>query len=96
MEAGILLRCVNLPELVVAGEICEDVWVMDPPSISHARAGATVIVNCSASSETAGKHVYREIPHCRTVGQTWCCGLYSAPMQERENPPRTWYSAAMI
>ena len=32
---------------------------MDPPSISHARAGATVIVNCSASSETAGKHVYR-------------------------------------
>ena len=57
--SGILLRCVNLPELVVAGEICEDVWVMDPPSISHARAGATVIVNCSASSETAGKHVYR-------------------------------------
>ena len=57
--SGILLRCVNLPELVVAGEICEDVWVMDPPSISHARAGATVIVNCSASSETAGKHTYR-------------------------------------
>ena len=57
--SGILLRCVNLPELVVAGEICEDVWVMDPPSISHARAGATVIVNCSASSETAGKHAYR-------------------------------------
>ena len=25
----------------------------------------------------------------------WCADI-SAPMQERENPPRTWYSAAMI
>ena len=92
--SGILLRCVNLPELVVAGEICEDVWVMDPPSISHARAGATVIVNCSASSETAGKHTYRRssLPDSRP---DWCADI-SAPMQERENPPRTWYSAAMI
>ena len=33
---------------------------MDPPSVSHAKAGATVIANCSASDETTGKAGYRE------------------------------------
>ena len=47
--------CVSVPGLVVAGEICEDLWVPCPPSISHAMAGATLIVNCSASDETTGK-----------------------------------------
>lgn len=56
---NILFRCANFPKLVVAAEVCEDVWVMDPPSISHAAAGATVIVNCSASDETTGKNLYR-------------------------------------
>lgn len=44
----------------MAAEICEDVWVPNPPSIGHALAGATVIVNCSASDETTGKNRYRE------------------------------------
>jgi len=57
--SNILLRCLTIPELVVAGEVCEDVWAMDPPSNDHAKAGATVIVNCSASDETTGKHIYR-------------------------------------
>ena len=57
--SNILFKCANVPGLVIAGEICEDVWVMNPPSISHAMAGATVIVNCSASDETTGKHLYR-------------------------------------
>ena len=55
----ILLECDTIPELVVAGEICEDVWAPNPPSISHALAGATVIVNPSASDETTGKSTYR-------------------------------------
>lgn len=44
----------------VACEICEDIWVMSPPSLSHAQAGATVIVNLSASNEVIGKANYRE------------------------------------
>ena len=56
----ILFACEEMPGLAVAAEICEDVWVPDPPSIRHALAGATVIVNCSASDETTGKDVYRE------------------------------------
>ncbi len=50
----------NMEALVVAAEICEDVWSPIPPSIEAAREGATVIVNCSASDETIGKSSYRE------------------------------------
>lgn len=50
----------NMEALVVAAEICEDVWSPIPPSIEAAREGATLIVNCSASDETIGKAKYRE------------------------------------
>lgn len=55
----ILFACGEMPQLVVAAEICEDAWVCCPPSIDHVKAGATVIVNCSASDETTGKDAYR-------------------------------------
>lgn len=57
---NLLFTCKELPGLCIAAEICEDVWVPNPPSIVHALAGATVIVNCSASDETTGKNLYRE------------------------------------
>lgn len=60
MGTNLLFRCSTMPELTAACEICEDVWVPCPPSISHALAGATVIANCSASNETVGKEAYRE------------------------------------
>ncbi|MGN0379851.1 MAG: NAD(+) synthase [Butyrivibrio sp.] len=55
----LLYRCVNMPDLIIGAELCEDVWVTCPPSISHVAAGATLIVNCSASDETTGKDSYR-------------------------------------
>lgn len=47
------------PTLKIACEICEDLWVPVPPSVGHAMAGATVIVNLSASDEIIGKKEYR-------------------------------------
>ena len=55
----ILFQAKGMEELVVAAEICEDVWSPVPPSIQAALEGATVIVNCSASDETIGKDTYR-------------------------------------
>ena len=55
----ILFQAEVMEELVVAAEICEDVWSPIPPSIQAALEGATVIVNCSASDETIGKDTYR-------------------------------------
>ena len=50
-----------MPELCLGVEICEDLWTVDPPSNSHALAGATVIANLSASDELISKAEYREL-----------------------------------
>ncbi|QHQ59669.1 NAD(+) synthase [Anaerocolumna sedimenticola] len=59
MGTNLLFRCANLPSLTIGIEICEDLWVPEPPSVRHAMAGATVILNLSASDETTGKDRYR-------------------------------------
>lgn len=51
----IIVRDKNMKNFMLAVEICEDVWTVNPPSNTHAIAGATVIANLSASSEYAGK-----------------------------------------
>lgn len=56
---NILFVCENMPKLKIAAEICEDLWVPDPPSVSHAQQGANLIVNLSASDEVVGKDSYR-------------------------------------
>lgn len=40
-------------------EICEDLWMPQPPSAGHALAGAELIVNLSASNELVAKADYR-------------------------------------
>lgn len=55
----ILFQDDETADLIVGAEICEDVWSPVPPSIEEALAGATIIVNCSASDETVGKGSYR-------------------------------------
>ncbi|WP_130811373.1 NAD(+) synthase [Olsenella sp. Marseille-P4559] len=54
-----LFACSELPQLVVAAEICEDLWIPNPPSTEHALAGATLICNLSASNAIVGKAGYR-------------------------------------
>ncbi len=56
---NLLFTCENVPDLTIAAELCEDLWVPNPPSIGHALAGATVLVNLSASDEMVGKNTYR-------------------------------------
>lgn len=55
----LLFSCREMPEYKLAVEICEDLWVPASPSARHAAAGATVIVNLSASDEIIGKAAYR-------------------------------------
>ena len=57
----LLFACDAIKGLKVACEICEDLWVPEPPATAHALAGATIIVNLSASNETIGKDAYREM-----------------------------------
>ena len=59
LGSRLLFVCQNMPEFALGVEICEDLWIPKPPSIEHCMAGATVVVNLSASDETAGKAEYR-------------------------------------
>ena len=49
----------EMPNLKFGIEICEDLWVVDSPSIRLAEGGATIIFNLSASDEVIGKRDYR-------------------------------------
>lgn len=64
--------------LCVACEICEDIWAANPPSTSHAVAGANIIVNLSASNETIGKDSYRQMLVKSTSARLICGYIYAS------------------
>ena len=59
ISPNLIFICNEIPKLQVAAEICEDLWVPNPPSVQHAYHGANLIVNLSASDEVVGKDAYR-------------------------------------
>ncbi|MBR4636925.1 MAG: NAD(+) synthase [Clostridia bacterium] len=59
-SCGALFNVKEIPGFRFGVEICEDLWVMDPPSNELARNGALIIVNCSAGNEIIGKAEYRK------------------------------------
>lgn len=73
-----LFVCSTLPDLVVAAEICEDLWVPEPPSIRHALAGATLVCNLSASNAIVGKAAYRRSLVKGQSGRLVCAYAYAS------------------
>ncbi|QSX08282.1 NAD(+) synthase [Alkalibacter rhizosphaerae] len=59
MGTRILFRDKRDTNMALGLEICEDLWVPIPPSSHHAMAGATVLLNLSASNDLVGKREYR-------------------------------------
>lgn len=59
ISTNLLFKCSNFSYLTIGVEICEDLWVPNPPSVKQALAGATLILNPSASNEITGKDTYR-------------------------------------
>lgn len=55
----LLFRLGSIPGCTAGIEICEDLWAVEPPSGRLALAGATLILNPSASNELLGKAEYR-------------------------------------
>jgi len=56
----LLFQSKQLPDFIFGIEICEDLWVPIPPSSHQALAGATVLLNLSASNELVSKSEYRK------------------------------------
>ena len=57
--ADLLFQAEDFSSALIGIEICEDAWSVVPPSGSQALAGATLLLNLSASPEILGKHAYR-------------------------------------
>ncbi|MBI2162413.1 MAG: hypothetical protein HYU25_18920, partial [Candidatus Rokubacteria bacterium] len=77
-------------------EICEDLWVPLPPSTYAALAGATVLLNLSASNITVAKADYR---HQLVAGQSARClaaYLYSAAGPGESTTDLAWDGHAII
>jgi NAD+ synthase (glutamine-hydrolysing) len=92
----LLFRARQLPLLKIHVEICEDVWVPIPPSSYAALAGATVLVNLSASNITIGKSDYRH----RLVGiqsaRCMAAYLYSSAGVGESTTDLAWDGQALI
>ena len=59
-------------------EICEDLWVPQPPSSQLALDGARVIFNLSASPEACGKHAYLRRLVAQQSARTLSAYVYSS------------------
>lgn len=81
---NILLQAEKMEGLVMGCEICEDIWVPKSPGIAHTLAGATVLVNLSASNETVGKDAHREML-VKAASAKQICGYIYAGAGEGES-----------
>ncbi|MCR5666820.1 MAG: NAD(+) synthase [Eubacterium sp.] len=95
MGTDILFQCAKMPEVRIAAEICEDLWVPNPPSIRHAMAGANIIVNLSASNEITGKDTYR-LDLVKGQSGRLICGYMYASAGEGESTQDVVYSGHNI
>ncbi|MEM7269713.1 MAG: NAD(+) synthase [Pseudomonadota bacterium] len=86
----------DFPDLTIAVEICEDVWVPTPPSSAAAMAGANVIANLSASNVVVGKSDFRHAL-CRVQSaRCFAAYIYSAAGHGESTTDLAWDGHAMI
>ena len=86
----------NVPGFQVAVEICEDLWAPIPPSTYAAFAGATVLLNLSASNITIGKADYRRSLCASQSGRCVAAYLYAAAGPGESTTDLAWDGHAMI
>ena len=94
--SDLLFNCGDLPGLTVHVEVCEDVWTPIPPSAFAALAGATVMVNLSASNITVGKADYRRTLCMAHSGSTMGAYLYTAAGMGESTTDLAWDGQALI
>ena len=73
----VIFACESMPGLVLGVELCEDLWASTPPSVALAEAGATVLLNLSASNEVVGKSGYRRQLVCGQSARLVCGYVYA-------------------
>jgi NAD+ synthase (glutamine-hydrolysing) len=91
-----LFQLEEQPLLSLHVEVCEDLWVPIPPSSYAALAGATVLLNLSASNITVGKAGYRRDLVSGQSGRCLAAYLYSAAGPGESTTDLAWDGHALI
>lgn len=92
----LLFAASDVPGLVVHAEVCEDVWVPIPPSAEAALAGATVLLNLSASPITVGRAEDRHLM-CRSLSARGNAAyVYTAAGQGESTTDLSWDGMTMV
>ncbi|WP_040809487.1 NAD(+) synthase [Nocardia concava] len=94
--SDLLFNAINLPGFVFHVEICEDGWVPLPPSGFAALAGASVLVNLSASNIVIGKADYRRDLCTSHSARYIAAYLYSAAGHGESTTDMAWDGQALV
>ncbi|MFM0493861.1 NAD(+) synthase [Paraburkholderia caledonica] len=94
--ASLLFDVPHAPLFRFHVEICEDVWVPVPPSSFAALAGATVLVNLSASNIVIGKSGYRHQLVGQQSARCLSAYLYSSAGRGESTTDLAWDGQALI
>ncbi|WP_305098589.1 NAD(+) synthase [Croceibacterium aestuarii] len=86
----------RLPGFRVFAEICEDFWAPNPPSTAGALAGATILVNLSASNIVIGKSDERHMLCRAQSARTASAYVYSAAGHGESTTDLAWDGQGMI
>ena len=92
----IVIAASDLPLLRLHVEICEDVWTPIPPSSYAALAGATVLVNLSASNITVGKSGYRHQLVGQQSARCLAAYVYSSAGAGESSTDLAWDGQALV
>jgi NAD+ synthase (glutamine-hydrolysing) len=82
--------------LAIHAEICEDLWAPIPPSTYAALAGATMLVNLSASNITIGKAEYRRALCASQSAKCIAAYLYAAAGAGESTTDLSWDGHALV
>ncbi|HEX8966266.1 MAG TPA: NAD(+) synthase [Chloroflexota bacterium] len=92
----LLFRALDQPKLILHVEICEDVWVPIPPSTYASLAGATVLLNLSASNVTVAKADYRRQLVSGQSARCLAAYLYSGAGAGESTTDLAWDGHALV
>jgi NAD+ synthase (glutamine-hydrolysing) len=94
--SALLFEVADLPLFKFHVEICEDVWVPIPPSSFAALAGATVLVNLSASNALVGKAAYRNQLVSQQSARCIAAYLYTSAGEGESSTDLAWDGQGVI
>ncbi len=92
----LIFRAEDQPQLALFVEICEDLWTPIPPSSQAALAGATVLINLSASNVTVGKDEYRRELVANQSGRCMAAYIYCAAGYGESTTDLAWDGHGLI